>query len=85
MVYSIFNLQNGVEQEVTVEADIFDGDQLGPVESKTSVESHKSTTSRQSRKSITSQDSRKSISDVPDYYYNQRAPVLQNRFDERAL
>ena len=84
-------MQNGVEQEVTVEADVFDGDQLGPVDSKTSVESHKSITSRQSQKSITSQksvESRKSISGevhVPDYYYNQRAPVLQDKFDERAL
>ena len=63
---------------LTDSQDVFDD--LGPVDSKTSVESR---ASGKSRKSI-STDSRKSV-ELPDHYFIAHNPELRERFEERAL
>ena len=59
-------------------AEVFDD--LGPVDSKTSVES---AASNKSRKSI-SADSRKSV-ELPDHYFTAHNPELRELYEERAL
>ncbi|XP_019850338.1 PREDICTED: lethal(2) giant larvae protein homolog 2-like [Amphimedon queenslandica] len=63
---------------LTDSQDVFDD--LGPVDSKTSVESG---ASARSRKSV-SADSRKSV-ELPDHYFIAHNPELRERFEERAL
>lgn len=65
---------------IEVEADVYENDDLGPVDSKTSFES---ATSAKSRKSVSS-DSRKSI-ELPDHYFTHHNPDLKEQFQERAL